>query len=57
MVVSLSPTADLNSVSNLTWSAAVMKLRRMLGILFDFGAGALLVAGAGAPPVRKDAAI
>lgn len=60
MVVSFSPTACLNSVSNLAWSAAVMKLNRMFGILFDFGAGALLaadVAAAAAPPVRNDAAI
>lgn len=34
-----------------------MKLSRMFGILFDFGAGALLGGGAAVLPVRKDAAI
>ena len=30
-----SPTADLNSCSNLAWSCAVMKDSRILGILLD----------------------
>lgn len=57
IVDSVSPTACLNRVSNLAWSAAVMKLSRIFGILFDFGAGALLATGATVPPVRNDAAI
>lgn len=57
IVLSVSPKACLNSVSNLLWSAAVMKLSRMFGILFDFGAGALLGGGAAVLPVRKEAAI
>lgn len=59
MVDSLSPTADLNKVSNLAWSAAVMNPRRILGILLDFGAGALLVVVGAAvlPDDRKEAAI
>lgn len=57
MADSFSPKACLKSVSNLAWSAAVMKLSRMLGILFDLGAGALLEAGAAVLPVRKEAAI
>lgn len=43
IVISLSPTADLNNVSNLAWSAAVINPRRIFGILFAFEAGALLV--------------
>lgn len=59
MVVLFSPTADLNSVSNLAWSCAVMKDSLIFGILFDVLGGALAAAEctSGAPPVRKDAAI
>lgn len=58
MVNSFSPTADLNKVSNLAWSAAVMNARRMLGILLAFGA-VVVVVGVGAAVLedRKEAAI
>lgn len=55
MVVCPSPTADLNKVSNLAWSWAVMKDNLMLGILVPLLACAGL--GADCPPVWKEAAI
>ena len=53
--VASSPTADLNNVSNLAWSWAVMKERRTLGILLAFLGRESRVALV--PPVWKDAAI
>lgn len=59
MVNSFSPTADLNKVSNLAWSAAVMNAKRILGILLAFGAVVVVVVGVGAAVLedRKEAAI
>lgn len=55
MVVCPSPTADLNSVSNLAWSGAVINERRIFGTVLVFLVGAL---GFGfAAPVWKEAAI
>lgn len=53
--VASSPTADLNRVSNLAWSWAVMKERRTLGILLAFLGWVSWVALV--PPVWNDAAI
>lgn len=50
MVAWPSPTADLNKVSNLAWSWAVINDSRMLGILV-VGLLSLLPFGFGVPPV------
>jgi len=47
------PVALLNNCSNLAWSAAVMKLRRMLGILLPLDLGC----GEGWALPRKEAAM
>ncbi|KAI6766545.1 hypothetical protein HG531_011767 [Fusarium graminearum] len=57
MVIPPSPTADLNKVSNLAWSCAVIKDSRMLGILLGCGFSGLRPRGFAVPPVWKDAAI
>lgn len=55
IVAEPSPTADLKSVSNFAWSAAVIKDSLMLGILVC-DLDALRPLGLAVPPVWKDAA-
>ena len=58
IVVCPSPTADLNRVSNLAWSCAVMNERRMFGILLEaFSARFVWGFACEDEPVWKDAAI
>ena len=52
-----SPTADLNKVSNLAWSDAVMKDNRILGILLACFLAGAPVGWLWAPPVLKEAAM
>ena len=58
IVVCPSPTALLNSVSNLDWSGAVMKDSLIFGMAFAAFLGSCLrPAGFGVPPVWNEAAI
>ena len=56
MVLELSPTADLNRVSNCAWSLAVMNDSRILGILFVLD-GRVSCWREDAPAAWKEAAI
>ena len=56
-MVDPSPTADLNSVSNLAWSAAVINDSLILGIALVFFGGSGRLRPGFAPVAWNDAAI